>query len=76
MPRLDKEKQKKLEPKRMQFALDSLRKLNIEAVQINESKIEIKHDGNIISFWPYSGWHSGKSIKDGRGIEKLLKQFK
>lgn len=76
MPRLDKEKQKKLEPKRMQFALDSLRKMNIEAVQINESKIEIKHDGNTISFWPYSGWHSGKTIEDGRGIEKLLKQLK
>ena len=76
MPRLDKEKQKKLEPKRMQFALDSLRKMNIEAVQINESKIEIKHDGSTISFWPYSGWHSGKTIEDGRGIEKLLKQLK
>jgi len=25
--------------------------------------------------WPYTGWFSGKGVKDGRGIKKLLKQI-
>ena len=33
-------------------------------------------DNEKVKFFPYSGWHTGKSIKDGRGIENLLKQLK
>jgi len=31
--------------------------------------------GSTINFFPYSGWHSGKSIEDGRGFKNLLKQL-
>jgi hypothetical protein len=30
----------------------------------------------LVKFFPYSGWHTGKSIVDGRGIKKLLAQLK
>lgn len=76
MARQDQEKQKELEPKRMQFALDSLLKLGVNATQVNDSKIEFSYKNELISFWPYSGWHSGKSIVDGRGIKELIKQIK
>lgn len=29
-----------------------------------------------IWFYPYSGWHTGKSIVDGRGWKKLYNQIK
>ena len=35
-----------------------------------------EYNGNTIRYFPYSGWHSGKGIKDGRGIKNLLKQLK
>lgn len=76
MPRLDIDRQKELEPKRMAFAIKALEKAGFNPIRVNESKIEFNYLEEVISFWPYSGWHSGKSIKDGRGIENLLKQLK
>ena len=37
--------------------------------------LEFKYKGNTIKFYPYSGWHSGKGIKDGRGFQNLIKQL-
>lgn len=30
----------------------------------------------IVHFYPYSGWHTGKSINDGRGWNNLYNQIK
>lgn len=76
MPRIDVNRQKELEPKRMAFAIKALEKAGFNPIKVNESKIEFNYLDEVISFWSYSGWHSGKSIKDGRGIENLLKQLK
>lgn len=76
MPRIDIDRQKELEPKRMAYALKALKAKGIEVTQVNDSKLEFEYDGATVSFWPYSGWHSGKSIKEGRGIENLLNQLK
>lgn len=76
MPRLDIDRQKELEPKRMAYALKALKAKGVEVTQVNDSKLEFEYGGGVISFWPYSGWHSGKTIKEGRGIENLLKQLK
>lgn len=32
--------------------------------------------GHAVMHYPFTGWHTGKSIKDGRGIQNLLKQLK
>lgn len=75
--RLDKEKEKELQPKRMEYAISKIRnELGYELTFIDETRIEFIFKGNVIKFFPYSGWHTGKSIKDGRGIENLLKQLK
>lgn len=75
MPRINVERQKVLLPKRMAYAIKALKARGIEATKVNDAKLEFEYNGAVVSFWPYSGWHSGKSIKEGRGIENLLKQL-
>lgn len=70
-----KEKHKEEAPKRMHFATVELMKRGVQVVQVNPEKIEFDFKGEKVSFWPYTGWASGKSIEDGRGIKKLLKQL-
>lgn len=76
MPRLNIERQQKLEPIRMAKCLKTLRGLGFDAVEVNPTKIEFFHQGARISFWPYTGWHSGKTINQGRGMKHLLEQLK
>jgi len=74
--RLDTKREKDLQPKRMEYALLKLQELRFEPKQLGDSTIEFQYLGHRIRFYPYSGWHTGKSIKDGRGIDNLLKQLK
>lgn len=74
--RLDKDRQKELEPKRMEYAEEKLAELNIVSTRISDSELEFEWKGNRIKLWVYSGWHTGKGIKDGRGLQKLLDQLK
>ena len=53
----------------------SLSLSKVEFKIINENEINIIYKNNIIKFFPRTGWHTGKGIKDGRGIKKLLKQI-
>lgn len=74
--RLDKERQNELEPKRIEYAVNRLTDAGVEIVYKDSTKVVFIFKGEKCSIFPYSGWHSGKTIKDGRGIEKLLKQLK
>lgn len=74
--RLNQEREKRLEPKRVQYALDKLKELDIEPDYVGEKRIDFTYEGSKVQFYPYSGWHSGSTIKDGRGIRNLLKQLK
>lgn len=76
MSRIDIERQKELEPKRMEFAKNAIIKLGLEIVSENQTTIVFIFNKEKITLFPYSGYHSGKSITDGRGIEKLIKQLK
>ena len=67
MSRLNKERQIKLEPKRMEAAQIALTKLGYSLI-VDTTKIMFLHKAERIIFFPYSGWHTGKSIKDGREI--------
>lgn len=75
MARLDKERQQELEPQRINFAVQKLSEIGIEVTSKDSTKITFDWKGNKITFFPYSGWHTGKGIKDGRGINNLLKQL-
>lgn len=76
MARLDKDRQSELEPKRISFAVEQLAKIGIEIDYEDDTKIKFMHKGEEVTLFPYSGWHTGKSIKDGRGINKLINQLK
>lgn len=74
--RLDEERQNKLQPIRMQKALEELKKMGFSPNQIDETTLSFEFKKSIIKYFPYSGWASGKTIKDGRGLKKLLNQLK
>lgn len=73
--RQDIERQKKLEPTRMEYAEKELTKRGYVITFKCDTRIEFTHDGSTVSLFPYSGWHTGKTITDGRGISKLLRQL-
>ena len=64
------------EPGRREYVLTELRKRGFQPEEDEENKcIRFSFRGNVITVWPYKGWFSGKGVKDGRGISKLLKQL-
>lgn len=72
-----KERRIKKEPYRVKYAADKLHRLGYETHYIEDQKrLEFIYQGEIVRFYPYSGWHTGKTIQDGRGINKLLKQLR
>ena len=73
--RLNQEREKKLQPVRMQKAIDSIEALGHETKQA-ETFLVFTYKNETIKYFPYSGWATGKTIKDGRGLNKLLKQLK
>lgn len=75
MARLDTERQERLEPCRIEYAAKRIEELGFEIVQRDNTQIQFIHKGQTVTFFPYSGWATGKSIKDGRGLQKLLKQL-
>lgn len=75
MGRLDTERQKRLEPVRMARAVEQLKQRGYEIIQQDERQLQFLHRGKTVTFYPYSGWATGSTITDGRGLNKLLKQL-
>lgn len=75
MARLDIERQEALGPKRIEYAVKELQKRKLLITKRDDKMIQFNWLGSIVTLFPYSGWHSGKTVKDGRGINKLLKQI-
>lgn len=75
MARLDKDRQLRLEPARINDAVTKITNLGLEITFRDKTKIIFTYKGNPITFFPYSGWHTGKGITDGRGAENLYKQL-
>lgn len=74
--RIDQEREKKLQPLRIKVAVDALTELGIEIIQVDGTKVQFYWEESKVTLFPYSGWHSGKTIKDGRGLQNLLNQLK
>lgn len=71
-----KKKRNDNEPGRWEYVLKVLREKGYTPVEDPENKcIRFSFNGNTVTVWPYTGWFSGKGVKDGRGIKKLLKQI-
>lgn len=63
------------QPKRMEYAKKKLTDLGYEITFEDKTRLEFYHNGHKVVLYPYTGWHTGKSIKDGRGIHNLLPQL-
>ncbi len=75
--RLNKEREAELQPKRMEYAIGQLHLVGIKNIFVaSNDRLEFDFNGSKVMFYPYSGWHTGKSIKDGRGLQNLLNQIK
>ena len=74
---LKKEKRYKEEPERINYAINRLQELGYEVHYRQDQKcVEFIYRGGIVRVYPYTGWYTGRAIKDGRGINTLLKQLK
>ena len=76
MARLNTERQFKLEPKRIEFSIKEIENIGIPVQYSDSTSIRFIFKKYLVTFFPYSGWYTGKSIIDGRGLDKLLKQLK
>lgn len=73
---LTAKKRSEKEPGRREYVLNELRKRGFKPEEDEEKKcIRFSFQGNVITVYPYKGWFTGKGVKDGRGISKLLKQI-
>lgn len=76
MARLDKERQLRLEPKRMEVAISKIEEMGYQVTQVSDTHLKFDHHmGHMVNYFPYSGWATGSSIKDGRGLKRLLRQL-
>lgn len=76
MKRLNQDRQKELEPKRMEFAQHTIEALGFTIISKTDIYIQFEFNGSIVTYFPYSGWATGKTIQDGRGMQNLLRQIK
>jgi len=74
MARLNTERQEKLEPTRILNAKESIEAFGYEVYEGGKALTFIFKNEQV-TFFPYSGWATGKSIKDGRCLQKLLTQI-
>lgn len=73
--RLDQEREEILQPVRVDSCKRKLEEMGFEVKQVDTTRLEFIFKGSRITFYPYSGWHTGKTIRDGRGFGNLLNQL-
>ena len=73
--RLNQEREKRLQPDRIKSAKAEIERLGFVIEYEDETSLKFQYLGNLITLFPYSGWFSGKGIKDGRGLKNLLVQI-
>lgn len=70
------EKKAAQQPDRLAYAYEQIKTLGFEFHYHSDTTLKFTLEGNEITIFPYTGWFTGKGIKDGRGIHNLLKQLK
>ena len=49
--------------------------MELTILNCTDKMIEFEYKGQPVKYFPYSGWATGKTIKDGRGLKNLIKQI-
>lgn len=67
----------KITKDRLNYAIKLFKENGITHSEFDQQakSIKISHNGGIVTFFPYTGWFTGKSVVDGRGINNLIKQI-
>lgn len=73
---LRKKRRANKEGGRMDFAIKQLTELGYKVTTEQNHAISIIFKGERVMVYPYTGWFTGKTVKDGRGIKNLLKLIK
>jgi len=73
--RLDQERESKLQPKRYNHAVKELTSRGFLIEILDDTQFRFLFKDEWVNYYPYSGWASGKTIKDGRGFDNLIKQL-
>ena len=71
-----KERREHRQPSRMEFAISAIERLGYKVKKVDSATIMFEFRGEVIRVYPYTGWFTGKTVNDGRGIKNLLKQIK
>jgi hypothetical protein len=66
---------KKIESERIKYSAKQIENSGFEIWDITDKKIEFFFKGSLITFYPFTGWYTGKTINDGRGFKNLIKQI-
>jgi len=62
-------------PERMRNAREKITALGYQIIGESDTELRFLFHCQIVRFSPYTGWATGKSIQDGRGLDNLLAQI-
>ena len=66
---------KEEQAKRLAYDKEQITALGYAITHETETELNFLFKNHNVKLFPYSGWFSGKSVKDGRGLKNLLKQI-
>lgn len=69
-----KERKEQLQPNRAKVARSVLTELGYVCTG-DDTELRFEFNGSTVRYYPYTGWHTGKTINDGRGFSNLLRQI-
>lgn len=69
-----KAKRRELLPERMAHAKKRIAMAGYAFTCPDDMSISFMYKCCPVRFYPYTGWFTGKSVKDGRGLQNLLDQ--
>ncbi len=70
-----KEREKELSPNRFSYAKTKLPEF-VDIIEETDTSLVFIWHGCRVTIYPYTGWFTGQTVKDGRGIHNLIKQLK
>lgn len=70
-----KEREKELTPVRLKFCKERIESMGYEIKAEDQTSIIFEYKGENVRLFPYTGWFTGKTVKDGRGLRKLINQI-
>lgn len=71
----NRERQQELQLGRVDYARTRLEALGYPVTEVNATTLQFIFRGSPVTLYPYSGWFTGRTVTDGRGIKNLLKQI-